>query len=118
MNKSYCSLIVLTFIITGLWDLSLQFITHNYEKMPEFIKWFDFIESLKPYFKQHTILSAILLAAFVGAIAQETSATRLTATQQRIYPPQPAEALPQSLPQKAITLALKGPLSLFLRSGE
>jgi len=70
MNKSYCSLIVLTFIITGLWDLLLQFITHNYDKMPEFVKWFDFIESLKPYFKQHTILSAILLAAFVGAIAQ------------------------------------------------
>lgn len=32
MNKSYCSLIVLTFIITGLWDLLLQFITHNYDK--------------------------------------------------------------------------------------
>ena len=68
MNKSY--LIILTFIITALWDLLLQFINYNYNKMPKFIKWFDFIKSLDDYFKQHTILSAILLAGFIGAITQ------------------------------------------------
>ena len=65
-----CNLIILTFIITGLWDFILQIITHNIDSMPQFIKWFDFIKSLKPYFKKHTILSAVLLAGFVGAITQ------------------------------------------------
>ena len=65
-----CNLIILTFIVTGLWDLVLQFINYNYDKMPDFIKWFDFIKSLDGYFKQHTILSAVLLAGFIGAITQ------------------------------------------------
>lgn len=65
-----CKLIVLTFIVTGLWDLILQFFTYYYDKMPRVIQWFDFIESLKPYFQKHTLLSAVLLAAFVGAITQ------------------------------------------------
>lgn len=69
MNNK-CNLIILTFIITALYDLSLQIVTNNYDKMPEFIKWFDFIKSLKLYFKKHTILSAMLLAGFVAAIAQ------------------------------------------------
>ena len=45
-----CKLIVLTFIVTGLWDLILQFSTHYYDKMPRVIQWFDFIESLKTDF--------------------------------------------------------------------
>ena len=65
-----CNIIILTFIITGTWDLLLLLLTHNYDKLPKFIQWFDFIKSLKPYYERHTILSAFLLAAFIGAVTQ------------------------------------------------
>ena len=36
------------------------------------IKYFqmDFVKSLKPYFKHHTLLAAALIAGFVGATTQ------------------------------------------------
>lgn len=68
MNNS--SLIILTFIITGIWDLVLQFMSYNYNKLPKFIQWFEDPKILQPYFKKHTLLSAVLLAGFSGAVAQ------------------------------------------------
>ena len=70
MKLTQCNLIIATFIITGIYDLLLQFFTEHIDAMPSWIQWFDFIGSLKPYFEKHTVLSAILLAGFVGAIAQ------------------------------------------------
>jgi hypothetical protein len=69
MNNS--DLYILTFIVTGLWDVVLRVMTENWEKLPTFIKKIlPFIEYLKPYFKKHTLLAAALIAAFVGATTQ------------------------------------------------
>jgi hypothetical protein len=62
-------LIILTFIVTALWDVVLRFMSLNYEKLPKYFQ-MDFVEYLIPYFKQHTILAAALIAGFVGATTQ------------------------------------------------
>ena len=63
-------LLILTFIITALYDVLLRYMSLNYDKLPIFFKWFDFIKYLTPYFKKHTMLSAALLAGFIGFGAQ------------------------------------------------
>ena len=63
-------LLILTFIITALYDVLLRYMSLNYNKLPAFFKWFDFIKYLTPYFKKHTMLSAALLAGFIGFGAQ------------------------------------------------
>lgn len=63
-------LLILTFIITALYDVLLRYMSLNYDKLPAFFKWFDFIKYLTPYFKKHTMLSAALLAGFIGFGAQ------------------------------------------------
>ena len=69
MNNS--DLYILTFIVTGLWDVVLRVMTENWENLPKIVKTvLPFIEYLKPYFKQHTLLAAALIAAFVGATTQ------------------------------------------------
>lgn len=69
MNNS--DLYILTFIVTGLWDVVLRIMTENWEGLPKIVKTIlPFIEYLKPYFKQHTLLAAALIAAFVGATTQ------------------------------------------------
>ena len=62
-------LIILTFVITGLWDVVLRFMSLNYDKLPKYFQ-MDFVKSLKPYFKHHTLLAAALIAGFVGATTQ------------------------------------------------
>ena len=65
------NLIILTFIVTALWDVALRFMSLNFEKIPEIIQYnMPFIGDLKPYFKQHTLLAAALIAGFVGATTQ------------------------------------------------
>ena len=64
----YSNLIILTFIVTALWDVVLRFLSLNNEKIN--YKFPDFVRYLKPYFQQHTILSAALIAGFVGATTQ------------------------------------------------
>jgi len=68
MNQ--CNLIIITFIVTGLWDVVLRIMAENYDKLPQYFKTHKFIEYLIPYFKKHTLLSAALVAAFVGATTQ------------------------------------------------
>lgn len=63
------SIYILTFIITALWDVILRVMSENYAKLPNVFK-YDFIKYLQPYFKKHTILSAALIAGFVGATTQ------------------------------------------------
>ena len=65
-----CKLILLTFIISGLWDVILRIMSENYYKLSPFFQKYKFIKYLIPYFEQHTILSAALIAGFVGAITQ------------------------------------------------
>lgn len=69
MNNS--EIIILTFVITALWDVVLRFTALNFNKVPSIIKnTLPFIDDLKPYFKIHTLLAAALIAGFVGATTQ------------------------------------------------
>lgn len=69
MNNS--TLIILTFVVTALWDVSLRFMALNFDKVPGIIKnVMPFIGDLEPYFKIHTLLAAALIAGFVGATTQ------------------------------------------------
>tara|TARA_R110000803_G_scaffold45205_1_gene95274 strand:+ start:76 stop:525 length:450 start_codon:yes stop_codon:yes gene_type:complete len=64
-----CKLILLTFIITALWDVVLRVMSLNFEKLPNALQ-MDFVKYLKPYFQHHTLLAAALIAGFVGATTQ------------------------------------------------
>ena len=64
-----CWLIILTFVVTGLWDVVLRFMSLNYNKLPKYFQ-MDFVKDLIPYFKHHTLLAAALIAGFVGATTQ------------------------------------------------
>jgi len=64
-----CWLIILTFVVTGLWDVVLRFMSLNYNKLPKYFQ-MDFVKDLLPYFKHHTLLAAALIAGFVGATTQ------------------------------------------------
>ena len=63
------TLIILTFIVTGLWDVILRFMSLNYESLPTSLK-MPFVKYLTPYFEKHTLLAAALIAGFVGATTQ------------------------------------------------
>ena len=66
-----CYLYILTFFVTGLWDVVLRIMNENWNKMPNIIKKkLPFIKYLDVYFKKHTLLAAALIAAFVGATTQ------------------------------------------------
>ena len=62
-------LYILTFIITGVWDILLRLLSENYDTLPKIMQ-FDFIRYLIPYFQKHTLLSAALIAGFIGATTQ------------------------------------------------
>ena len=64
-------LIIITFIITALWDVLLRYMSLNFEKIPTIIQQtMPFIKDLKPYFQQHTLLAAALIAGFIGGTTQ------------------------------------------------
>lgn len=62
-------LIILTFIVTSIWDVILRTLS-LYEPIPSINKSMKFIQYLKPYFEKHTLLAAALIAGFVGATTQ------------------------------------------------
>lgn len=69
MNTS--KLIILTFAVTAFWDVILRQLSLNVDYLPKsYDKSTPFIRFLKPYFEQHTLLSAALIAGFVGAATQ------------------------------------------------
>lgn len=64
-------LIIITFVVTALWDVVLNYMATNYDKLPNIInERMPFIKDLKPYFQHHTILAAALIAGFIGATTQ------------------------------------------------
>lgn len=66
-----CSLYIATFCVTALWDIALNYITRISDRLPRVINnMFPFIGYLIPYFKKHTVLSAALIAGFIGATTQ------------------------------------------------
>ena len=62
-------LIILTFIFTSLWDVMLRTLS-LYQPIPSINNYMKFINMLKPYFEKHTLLSAALIAGFVGSTTQ------------------------------------------------
>ena len=66
-NKS--TIYIVVFIITALWDIILRFMSINYDKLPKFIQWLEFIKHLQPYFEHRTLLASALIAGFIGATA-------------------------------------------------
>ena len=70
----YCTLIVLTFLVTAAYDAVLQLAGNGYlpivEKLVGDSDWYISLTKPGGYFDQHTSLAAILLAGFVGACAQ------------------------------------------------
>ena len=62
-------IIILTFIITALWDVVLRILS-VYNPIPSVKAFFPFIQYLEPYFMKHTLLAAALIAGFVGATTQ------------------------------------------------
>jgi len=67
MNNS--DIYILTFTITAFYDIILRKLSENYKKIPSIFQ-NDFVLYLQPYFKKHTLLSAALIAGFVGALTQ------------------------------------------------
>ena len=65
------SLYIITFIVTGVWDIVLRYMSEHYSSLPKIVKQqFPFIKYLIPYFKAHTVLAAALIAGFIGATTQ------------------------------------------------
>ena len=74
--QTYCNykyniyrIIIITFIITALWDVVLRTLS-LYNPIPSVKAFFPFIQYLEPYFMKHTLLAAALIAGFVGATTQ------------------------------------------------
>jgi len=62
-------LIIVTFVVTALWDIVLRFMSLNFENLPTIFQ-MKFVKYLTPYFKKHTLISAALIAGFIGATTQ------------------------------------------------
>ena len=59
-----------SFRLLILSSILLRFLSLNYHKLPAFIQEYKFIGYLTPFFKQHTMLAAALIAGYVGFGAQ------------------------------------------------
>ena len=59
--------VVIVFLITAAWDVALRFLAQGDVRAfgVERMRW---VLNLRPYFEQHTLLSAALVAGFVGAV--------------------------------------------------
>ena len=63
--------ILISFIVTALWDVILRWYAED--RMPHMPPPLDvhnwkWVTTLRPYFKEHTLLGAALIAGFVGAV--------------------------------------------------
>ena len=67
-NRERILILILVFFITGFWDIILRALSEGKIKFfgIENMKW---VTVLKKYFEKHTVLSAALIAGFVGVIA-------------------------------------------------
>ena len=61
-------MILTAFIVTALWDIFLRLLSTGKLRLlgVEKMKW---VRVLQPYFERHTLLSAALIAGFVGALS-------------------------------------------------
>ena len=64
-------LVIITFVVTALWDVLLRYMSLNFEKIPTIMQQqMPFIKDLTPYFQHHTLLAAALIAGFIGGTTQ------------------------------------------------
>lgn len=64
-------ILILTFIVTGLYDIILRYMSLYYNDLHGILKkMLPFLDKLKPYFNHYSLLSAALIAGFVGAVSQ------------------------------------------------
>lgn len=56
------------FVITAIWDVVLRAFAERRVRFGGIEDW-DWVVALRPYFAQHTVLGAALIAGFVGAVA-------------------------------------------------
>ena len=68
MKRPDCCGVILAFAVTAFWDVVLRLFAEEKIKLLgiENISW---VKTLKPYFAEHTLLAAALIAGFVGGIA-------------------------------------------------
>ena len=67
----YYEIIILTFIVTAIWDVCLRYLSLNFDELPNIVKdYLPFMKDLELYFHKHTLLAAALIAGFVGATTQ------------------------------------------------
>ena len=68
MKRPDCCGVILAFAVTALWDVVLRLFAEEKIRFLgiENISW---VKTLKPYFAEHTLLAAALIAGFVGGIA-------------------------------------------------
>lgn len=67
MNRS--KLLLLTFIVTSIWNVALQFITKSYKEIPKAIR-FNFFKYINEYFRNHSILEIATISGFTGMVIQ------------------------------------------------
>ena len=60
--------LLLVFVITAVWDIILRGFAEQKLTLFGIHEW-RWVVALRPYFEKHTVLSAALLAGFVGAVA-------------------------------------------------
>jgi H+/Cl- antiporter ClcA len=59
--------LIAAFVSTALWDVVLRQISAGHVPVP-IVRDFQWVKVLRPYFQRHTVLSAALIAGFVGAV--------------------------------------------------
>ena len=68
LNNS--ELYIITFIVTGLWDIVLRIMTENWDQLPPVVKKiFPFIEYLQPYFESFSSLALTSLASLLPPLS-------------------------------------------------
>lgn len=65
-NREY-KFMVMAFCVTAIWDIILRLFSEQKLKFMK-IEQLSWVTALRPYFQHHTILSAALIAGFVGAV--------------------------------------------------
>lgn len=75
--------LLLIFVITAIWDVILRMFSEQKLQLFGIHKW-KWVVALRPYFAKHTVLSAALLAGFIGSVAY--ACITLPTFYQRLHP--------------------------------
>lgn len=59
--------VVLSFVVTAVWDIVLRFFAEERLRMFGIERW-NWVVALRPYFEKHTVLAAAGIAGMIGAV--------------------------------------------------